>query len=91
MSAQNVFNVYSDGYTARFFSAAEFARMLTRSEFTVKDIRIVGQKSELLPFPGVGALGRLKYAILPAIPNSAAESILSIVGGFLFVTAEKPA
>lgn len=91
MSAQDVFNVYSDGYTARFFSAAEFGSMLTRSEFTVKDIRIVGQKSELLPFPGVGALGRLKYAILPAIPNSAAESILSIVGGFLFVTAEKPA
>ena len=91
MSSEEVFNIYSDGYTARFYSAAEFGSMLSRNGLAVKDVKILGQKSELIPIPGNGVCGKIKYAILPAIPNSLAEHILSLVGCFLFVTAEKPA
>jgi 2-polyprenyl-3-methyl-5-hydroxy-6-metoxy-1,4-benzoquinol methylase len=91
MSTEDVFNFYADGYSARFYSAAEFGSMLSRHGFAIKDTRILGQKSELVPIPGTGVLGKIKYAAVPVIPDSLAESILSVVGGFLFVTAEKPA
>jgi 2-polyprenyl-3-methyl-5-hydroxy-6-metoxy-1,4-benzoquinol methylase len=91
MSSQDVFDLYSDGYIARFYSASEFVNMLTRNGFAIDDVRILGQKSELVPIPGNGILGRFKYAVVPIIPNSLAECVLSFVGGFLFVTAEKPA
>lgn len=91
MSAQDVLNLYSDGYTARFYSASEFGSMLSRNGLAIKDVQILGQKSELIPIPGNGVCGKLKYAVVPAIPNSLAEHVLSFVGGFLFVTAEKPA
>ena len=65
--------------------------MLKRNGFAIRDVRIVGQKSELVPIPGNALFGRIKYAVVPAIPDAIAESILSFVGGFLFVTAEKPA
>jgi 2-polyprenyl-3-methyl-5-hydroxy-6-metoxy-1,4-benzoquinol methylase len=91
LSTQDVFNLYSDGYSARFYSASEFGSMLKRNGFAIEDARVVGQKSELIPIPGNGILGRIKYRLVPAIPNSLAESILSLVGGFLFVTATRPA
>ncbi len=91
MSTEDVFNLYSDGYSARFYSASEFGSMLIRNGFAIEDVRIVGQKSELIPIPGNGVFGRIKYAVVPAIPDSFAENILSLVGGFLFVTATKPA
>lgn len=91
MCSQDIFNIYSDGYIARFYSSSEFGSMLTRTGFAIKEVRILGQKSELVPMPGYGVLGRIKYAVLPVIPNSLAESVLSYVGGFLFVTAERPA
>jgi 2-polyprenyl-3-methyl-5-hydroxy-6-metoxy-1,4-benzoquinol methylase len=91
MSLQDVFSHYSDGYIARFYTVGEFERMLTSNGFAVESTRIVGQKSELFPVPGYGVLGRVKYAVVPLIPNSMAEAALSFVGGFLFVCAEKPA
>lgn len=91
LSATDVFNIYSDGYYARFYTAREFTRMLERHGFSIADVKILGQKSELVPIPGAGLSGRLKYSIVPVIPNSLAEKVLSHVGGFLFVTAEKPA
>lgn len=90
MSTQEVLNYYSDGYSARFYSAPDFGSMLKRNGFAIEDVRIVGQKSELIPIPGNGVLGRIKYRLVPVIPNSLAESILSVVGGFLFVTATRP-
>jgi ubiquinone/menaquinone biosynthesis C-methylase UbiE len=89
LSAEDVFNIYSDGYYARFYTANEFTKMLGQHGFSIKDVKILGQKSELVPIPGSGISGRVKYTFVPAIPNSLAEKILSLVGGFLFVTAEK--
>jgi 2-polyprenyl-3-methyl-5-hydroxy-6-metoxy-1,4-benzoquinol methylase len=91
MTAQDVFNLYSDGYSSRFYYISEFGKLLSRNGFAIKDTKIVGQKSELVPIPGVRVLRSMKYAIVPVIPDSLAEAILSVVGGFLFVTAEKPA
>jgi 2-polyprenyl-3-methyl-5-hydroxy-6-metoxy-1,4-benzoquinol methylase len=90
MSKQDVLNYYSDGFSARYYSPKEFGELLSRNGFAVRDTRILGMKSELVPIPSIGILGRLKYAFVPKIPNSVAESLLSFVGGFLFVTAEKP-
>lgn len=91
MSLEDVFSFYSDGYIARFYTAAEYERMLAANGFAIRSTRIVGQKSELVPIPGYGILGKLKYALVPLIPDSIAETALSSVGGFLFVCAEKPA
>jgi SAM-dependent methyltransferase len=89
-SAQDVYSIYSDGFIARFYTAAEFELLLRRNGFEVKDTRILGQKSELLPIPGFGVFGRIKHALVPVIPDSVAERFLSGVGGFLFVVAKKP-
>jgi len=91
MSAEDVFSFYSDGYIARFYTAAAFESMLRRTGFEIRDTRVLGQKSELFPIPGNGVLGTIKNAVVPLIPNSFAETVLSLVGGFLFVTVEKPA
>jgi hypothetical protein len=90
MSPAEVFNFYADGHSARFYTASEFESMLGRHGFAINETRILGQKSELVPIPGSGLLGRVKYALVPVIPNALAESILSFVGGFLFVVAQKP-
>ena len=90
MSKQDVLNYYSDGFSARYYSPKEFGELLSRNGFAVRDTRILGMKSELVPIPSIGILGRIKYAFVPKIPNSVAESLLSFAGGFLFVTAQKP-
>lgn len=89
LTPADVFNIYSDGYHARFYTANEFTGMLEGHGLFIKDTKILGQKSELVPLPGNGISGRVKYSLVPVIPNSVAEKILSVVGGFLFVTVEK--
>lgn len=90
LSTEDVFNIYSDGYYARFYTAAEFSRLLKEHGFSIADVKILGQKSELVPLPGSGLTGRVKYSIVPAISDDLAEKVLAFVGGFLFVTAQKP-
>jgi 2-polyprenyl-3-methyl-5-hydroxy-6-metoxy-1,4-benzoquinol methylase len=90
MSAQDIFNIYSDGYIARHYTVSQYANMLRSSGLVVSSSRIVGQKTELLPFPGNGVLGTIKQALVRLIPNSLAVLPLSKIGGFLFVCAEKP-
>ncbi|HEV7860742.1 MAG TPA: methyltransferase domain-containing protein [Pyrinomonadaceae bacterium] len=89
LSAEDVFNIYSDGYYARFYTGSEFTKMLGQHGFSIKDVKILGQKSELVPIPGSGLSGRVKYTVVPVIPDALAEKILALVGGFLFVTAQK--
>jgi len=89
MSAQDIFNHYSDGYLARFYSIKEFNGLLERNGFNVKHVQILGQKSELIPMPGNAWSGRFKYSLLPLVPNSPAKIVLSVLGGFLFVSASK--
>jgi len=89
MSLEEIRNCYTDGYIARFYTRSEFSQMLRCAGLRTLEIRVLGQKSELLPMPGQGLSGRLKCVLLRRIPNHAAELILSKAGMFLFAVASK--
>jgi SAM-dependent methyltransferase len=55
----------TDGAMARYYKRSEW-RQLVSDLFLVKDIRIYGKKSELVPLPA----GKLKDLILATVPNS---------------------
>jgi 2-polyprenyl-3-methyl-5-hydroxy-6-metoxy-1,4-benzoquinol methylase len=89
MSLEDIRNCYTDGYIARFYTRSEFSEILRGCGFRTIQMRILGQKSELLPLPGKGLSGRLKSTLLRGIPNRAAELVLSSAGMFLFATVTK--
>jgi SAM-dependent methyltransferase len=91
MSARQVLSFYTDGYLARFYTRRELRELLLNCGFSRLETRILGQKSELLPLPGEGALGSLKRALLRLIPDRLAEPALSVAGYFLFAVAHKDA
>jgi SAM-dependent methyltransferase len=90
MSPSEILDFYCDGYVARHFTTSELSELLVRFGLVPKEVRLMGQKSELLPLPGRGAIGQLKYSFLNRIPDSLAETALSRVGWFLFAVATKP-
>jgi 2-polyprenyl-3-methyl-5-hydroxy-6-metoxy-1,4-benzoquinol methylase len=89
MSAQEVLSFYTDGYLARFFTRRELRELLINCGFSQVETRVLGQKSELLPLSGRGVSGRLKRSILRVLPDGLAESVLSVVGYFLFAVGHK--
>lgn len=91
MSPAGMVSHYSDGYVARSYTRGEFARLLRRCGFADVTTSVVGQTSEIVPLPGRGSFGGVKSALVSAIPDSLAESVLSRLGYFLFATARKPA
>jgi 2-polyprenyl-3-methyl-5-hydroxy-6-metoxy-1,4-benzoquinol methylase len=91
MSIEDVLSHYSDGFLAHFYTRREMRDLLIRCGFSVLETRILGQKSELIPLPGNGASGRLKQILLRALPDAAAERVLSVAGFFLFANAGKSA
>jgi SAM-dependent methyltransferase len=91
MSARQVLSFYTDGYLARFYTRRELRDLLLHCGFARIETRVLGQKTELLPLPGKGALGSLKRVLLRAIPDRVAEQVLSAAGYFLFAVAHKDA
>lgn len=89
MGLSDILNYYSDGYIARFYTRSELSRMLRDCGFGTVVTQVLGQKNELVPIPGRGAVGRLKSVLVASVPDVVAESILSRAGGFLFAIAEK--
>lgn len=89
MSMEEVLNFYSDGYIARFYTKDQLTKLLRDYGFAKVELYILGQKSELIPIPGAGLVGRMKYDILEAIPDDIAKYVLSKVGNFLFAVASK--
>jgi 2-polyprenyl-3-methyl-5-hydroxy-6-metoxy-1,4-benzoquinol methylase len=89
MSVQEVLSFYTDGYLARFYTRKELRELLKRGGFSSVETKVLGQKSELLPLPGKGVLGRVKHGLLRITPNFLAERALSVAGYFLFATARK--
>jgi 2-polyprenyl-3-methyl-5-hydroxy-6-metoxy-1,4-benzoquinol methylase len=89
MSVQEVLSFYTDGYLARFYTRRELRELLMRGGFSKVDTKVLGQNSELLPLPGKGMSGRIKYALLRIIPDAFAERALSLAGYFLFAIARK--
>lgn len=90
MSPAEILDFYCDGYVARHFKVSEMSELLIESGLVPEEIRVMGQKSELLPLPGRGAIGQLKYSFLNRIPDDLAETALSHIGWFLFAIATKP-
>jgi 2-polyprenyl-3-methyl-5-hydroxy-6-metoxy-1,4-benzoquinol methylase len=89
MSVDEVRNYYTDGYIARFYTRSSLTRLLGGGGLETTEIRIVGQKSEVLPLPGKGRSGRLKSSLLRSIPDGPAKFVLSRAGMFIFATAIK--
>jgi hypothetical protein len=55
----------TDGAMARYYTRAEW-KQLVSDLFSVKEVRIYGKKTELVPLPA----GKLKDRIVSSIPNS---------------------
>jgi 2-polyprenyl-3-methyl-5-hydroxy-6-metoxy-1,4-benzoquinol methylase len=89
MSVHEVLSFYTDGYQARFYTRHELCELLTRSGFLRVETQVLGQKSELVPLPGNGVSGRVKYALLRVLPDGLSEGALSVAGYFLFAIACK--
>ena len=89
MSFDEILSHYSDGYMARFYSAGEASRLLQRQGFLVSSVRILGQKSELIPLPARGIFSRFKERLLSWLPDGLAQSVLARGGSFLFCIAQK--
>ena len=81
-------NQYSDGFIAHYFTIRE-AKLLFEQYFHKVETRVFGQKNELLPIPGSGALGKFKASVAQVIPDRVASTVLYRLGGFLFVIARK--
>lgn len=89
VSVPDVLSFYTDGFIARYYTRAELSGMLRRAGLSTVSMRVLGQKSELVPLPGKGPSRRLKSALLSRFPNTVAEGILSLLGSFLFAVAAK--
>jgi SAM-dependent methyltransferase len=90
MSMDDILSYYTDGYVARFYTRQSITELVAGSGLETSRIAVLGQTSELLPLPGKGAIGRLKYSLLARFPDSISESALRTIGSFLFVVARKP-
>jgi 2-polyprenyl-3-methyl-5-hydroxy-6-metoxy-1,4-benzoquinol methylase len=89
MSMDDILSYYTDGYLARFYNRNQLTQLIEENGLKSEKISVLGQTSELVPLPGNGVLGRLKYRLVPKIPASVAESILSRTGSFIFASARK--
>lgn len=86
-SLHQIVQNHTDGALARYYSLREW-RSLGGELFDVEELRVLGQKSELLPLPG----GRVKDALLRAIPDGLARLLMNRLrlGSFLVSRLRKP-
>lgn len=89
MSKDDILSYYTDGYIARFYTRAALTELIEDNGLRTKSLSVLGQTSELLPLPGKGPVGRLKYAMLDLVPDLIARPALSSFGSFLFAIATK--
>jgi 2-polyprenyl-3-methyl-5-hydroxy-6-metoxy-1,4-benzoquinol methylase len=90
MSKSEILNFYTDGFIARYYSKASVASLVNENGLVVNKVSVLGQTSELLPLPGNGVLGRLKYSVLSKLPEGLVARLLQSTGSFLFTVATKP-
>ena len=77
----------TDGAIARYYSKSEWANELETAGFDVKDVRVLGMKSAILPIPG----SRLKYKVLNLVPNGLSRLMSNTLrmGSFVVSSAGK--
>jgi len=78
----------TDGAIARYYKRTEWEQLVS-DLFVVKDVRVYGKKTELVPMPG----GKLKDLIVGTIPNSCSRFFTNRCrwGSFLVTRLLKPA
>lgn len=89
MSVDEILSYYTDGFVARFYTRQQLADSIRQNGLGVQAIEVLGQTSELVPLPGRGLFGRLKYDLVARIPDALARPALSTMGSFLFAVARK--
>jgi ubiquinone/menaquinone biosynthesis C-methylase UbiE len=78
----------TDGAMARYYKRAEWEQLVS-DLFSVKDVRIYGKKTELVPIPA----GKLKDRLVGSIPNGCSRFLTNTCGwgSFLVSTLRKEA
>jgi 2-polyprenyl-3-methyl-5-hydroxy-6-metoxy-1,4-benzoquinol methylase len=89
MSIDDVLGFYTDGYVARFYTRKQLTKLIEENGLKSERVSVLGQTSELVPLPGRGWIGRLKYGLVNRIPARLAEGVLRRRGSFLFAIARK--
>jgi len=89
MSLNEIMSFYTDGHLARHYTISEFNELLNKYGFSVREIKILGQRSEIVLLPNIGVLGDIKSYLINNLPDSASKLILSRFGGFLFAVCTK--
>ncbi len=81
-SFADIYDAHMDGAYARMFTKSEMAALLAK-DYTSAQIRVTGQKAELLPVPA----SALKQRIEDRLPDAFATRVLSRWGFFLVIQA----
>jgi len=87
MSTDEILSYYTDGFIARFYNQKSLKTLLEANGLRLVSVTALGQTSELVPLPGTGLSGSLKYGIVSRIPDAFASSLLYRTGSFLFAVA----
>ena len=87
MSTDEILSYYTDGFIARFYDQKSLKTLLEANGLRLLSATPLGQTSELVPLPGTGLTGSLKYGIVSKIPDAFASSVLRKTGSFLFAVA----
>ncbi|HSE21544.1 MAG TPA: hypothetical protein VLB68_07780, partial [Pyrinomonadaceae bacterium] len=87
MSTDEILSYYTDGFIARFYDQKSLKTLLEVNGLRLLSVTPLGQTSELVPLPGTGLTGILKYGIVSKIPDAFASSVLCRTGSFLFAVA----
>ena len=86
MTREELLHSFVDGALARFYTAPEFAALLS-PHFREVETGVLGQVNELIPLPGWGPLAWLKLQSTRLIPRALFEPLLRRWGYFLWTRA----
>lgn len=86
-SLHELLQIHTDGAIARFYRPDEWKTLIESKGFELQSITIMGQKSEILPFPP----GRLKEILFRFIPDYISRFVTNRCrqGSFLITTIQK--
>jgi len=86
-SLHKLVQISTDGAIARFYSPKEWTQEVDRCGFSVDDLQVRGQKSELFPLPA----SSFKDRLMALLPNAISRFFLNTCrqGSFLITTISK--
>jgi hypothetical protein len=88
VTVSEILDLYTDGFVARHYTREEFRQLLLGAGLEPIEVRVLGQRAEVVPLPGRIPL---KPLIQNSLPAPFVRAVLERVGSFLFAIADKPA